>query len=357
MKIGILTYHRSNNVGALLQNYALIHKLSEIGHNVETIDYKCALIEHNNRFFAKRNLKESIKLLIQLFPFVKRERLFNRFRHKYINLSKEVYDKNSISESISIYDAFITGSDQVWNLNINNEDYTYFLDFVPISKYRLSYAGSFGYSKLPKRFEQKTIDELKKFSCISVREESAKDILSTFGIYSTVVLDPTLLLTGEQWRQNFGIHKKYSKKFIFVYLVAYTPELLSIAHKRAEKEGLELWVMHYNYRLFPKCKNITAASPLDFLHFINEAEIVYCSSFHAMCFSILFKKNFYYSLDKSKVNNNSRLETLAKSLNLSHRNIDKLNNRTIDYNEVDSLLIELRNSSLEYLKSINTINS
>lgn len=352
MKIGILTYHRSNNVGALLQNYALIHKLNELGHAAETIDYKCDYIEENNRLIVRRGIKETIKLLMQLFPFIKREMLFNHFRKVHIRLSSNSYNKKDIPKVLAYYDAFVTGSDQVWNLKLNGEDYTYLLDFVQSGKLCVSYAASFGYSKLPLQFQNQTIRELHKFSYVSVREESAKNILAEFGIKSQVVLDPTLLLTGNQWIQTFDIKKKIFTKYIFVYLVAYTPELLEAARKRAKEENLELWVMHYNYRPFPKCKNITSASPIDFLQYIYDAEYVYCSSFHAMCFSVLFKKEFFYALDKSKENNNSRLETLADSLDLRERNIENSSFRKIEYNHVENLLARSRKLSIEFLKSI-----
>ena len=39
MKIGILTYHRAENYGALLQAYGLKIYLSSLGHDVSFVDY------------------------------------------------------------------------------------------------------------------------------------------------------------------------------------------------------------------------------------------------------------------------------------------------------------------------------
>lgn len=39
MKIGILTYHRAENYGALLQAYGLKTYLSSLGHDVSFVDY------------------------------------------------------------------------------------------------------------------------------------------------------------------------------------------------------------------------------------------------------------------------------------------------------------------------------
>lgn len=354
MKIGILTYHRSNNVGALLQNFALIRALEQLGCKAETIDYRCKFIERHNRLFARRGFKENVKILIQLPYYILREKRFQNFRSLYIKKSENSYNRNNISNSISYYDLFISGSDQVWNLNLNGCDYTYLLDFVPYNKVRVSYAGSFGYSHIPKKYEEKTINELRAFSLLSVREKTAQSMLEYYNINSTVVLDPTLLLTSEDWKKNFDLNISAKKRYVFVYMVAYIPALLKKAREKAQELDCELLVMHYNYWPFPKCKNVRAASPIHFLQFINEAECVFCSSFHAMCFSILFHKQFFYGLDSSKNNNNSRLETLAKVLELADRNIECTALSDIDYGYVDFKLSKLRSESLNYLKE--TIN-
>ena len=82
-KVGILTYHRANNVGAVLQNHALQITLRNYC-DVETIDYKNALIEQANRIFTKKTLKDYIKTAIQLGSYIKRESCFNHYRKKYL---------------------------------------------------------------------------------------------------------------------------------------------------------------------------------------------------------------------------------------------------------------------------------
>ena len=355
MKIGILTYHRSNNVGALLQNYALLKAFEKLDCDAETIDYRCKFIEQQNRIFVWRGLKDSIKILLQLPYYILREKRFKHFRSLYIKKSKFIYNHDNVSSSALHYELFVSGSDQVWNLNLNGGDYTYLLDFVPNDKFRISYAGSFGYLHIPNNYEEKTLSELRRFSLLSVREKSAQQMLEHYGIDSTIVLDPTLLLLGQEWKKQFNLNKSSAKKYVFVYMVAYVPELLEKAREKAEELNCELLVMHYNYRPFPKCKNVRAASPASFLQLIDEAEYVFCSSFHAMCFSILFHKNFFYGLDKSKNNNNSRLETLAKVLKLTSRNIECAEFSDIDYSNVDLNLSVLRKEAFNFLIKIKNL--
>lgn len=350
MKIGVVTYHRANNVGAVLQNYALLEVLKSCGAHAETIDYKCRTIEKANRIWCKRSIKDTAKTLLQLYSFVSREIKFNLFRKRYLTLSKCSYTSDTIVQTLGLYDSFWTGSDQVWNMNLNGNDGTYLLDFIPVAtKGRYSYAGSFGYGEVPQTYLQDTISALKKFTRISVREDKAKEFLSNHHIEATVVLDPTLLLSGEDWKSLVRI-EQIKKKYVFVYIVAYTPELMERARTIADENGYELWVMHYSYRRYPNCRNIRNASPDEFLSYIFNAQIVLCSSFHAVCFSLLFHKNFYYALDKNKSNNNSRLSSLCTQLGLE-RSISCYPTKDINYQLIDAKLEELRKESLDFIKT------
>lgn len=353
MKIGIMTYHRANNVGALLQNYALQSVLNLYGVENESIDYYCNFIEYNNRIKYGKNIKDNIKKLIELNVLLKREIKFNNFRNKYLKISPIKYDDSNIRTCNDKYDIFISGSDQVWNMNLNGSDFNYLLEFVKDDSKKYSYAASCGYTTIPKRYEDKSIYLLKKFEDISVREEQTKELLNNYNIDSTVVLDPTLLLEENKWDEimkNINIKKKY----VFIYMVAYTPELLSEAIEYAKENNFDIYCMHYNYKNFKNVKNLRNVSPDEFLYYIKNAEFIYCSSFHAVCFSIIFKKSFAAGLDSSKINNNSRLITLLNNLGLSDRILTE-NNQTfeeINYENVFLKLQELKINSFSFIETI-----
>lgn len=351
MKIGIITYHRSNNVGALLQNYALQQVLNSCEFKTETIDYQCKYIEQNNRILFGKNLKTNIKKLLEFNVLIKREKKFQNFRKKYLEISSKRYNNSNIQICNNDYDVFISGSDQVWNMNLNGADYNYLLEFVKDDTKKISYAASFGYTSIPKEFEEKTISLLKRFKFITVREEQSKKLLNEYNINSEVVLDPTLLLEEQKWNSIIK-NKKITKKFVFIYMVAYTPKLLDEAKKYAEKHNYDIYCMHYNYKNFKNVKNLRNTSPDEFLYYIKNAEYIYCSSFHAVCFSIIFKKNFVAALDPNKNNNNSRLITLLNNLELSNRVL--VNNgqkfEKIDYEKVYLKLDNLKNISLKSIE-------
>ena len=351
MKVGILTYHRSNNVGAVLQNYALQQVLNKYGVENETIDYKCDFIEQNNRILFGKNLKANLKKLIELNTLIKREHKFKEFRKKYLLISPKVYSQSSIQNSNEIYDLFISGSDQVWNMKLNREDYNYFLKFVKDDSKKIAYAASFGYSVIPNEYEENTLNYLNKFKYISVREKQSKELLANYNIKSDVVLDPTLLLDSNKWEKiikNLNI----KKKFIFIYMVAYTPEILNVAIKYGKKNNYDVYCMHYNYKNFNNVKNVRSVSPDEFLYYIKNAEIVFCSSYHAVCFSILFKKKFFVALDASVNNNNSRINTLLSNLDLNERIFEKNKeyNDEIDYRNTFIKLEKLKDDSFKFIE-------
>lgn len=71
-----------------------------------------------------------------------------------------MYSQSSIQNSNEIYDLFISGSDQVWNMKLNREDYNYFLKFVKDDSKKIAYAASFGYSVIPNEYEENTLNYL-----------------------------------------------------------------------------------------------------------------------------------------------------------------------------------------------------
>lgn len=348
MKIGIITYHRANNVGAVLQNMAL-QKILNSRYDAETVDYRCTLIENGNRIFARRNVKDWVKFFIQMKSYIVREQNFVRFRKKYLRISQSDYQAEDIGKVNDIYDILIVGSDQVWNMNLNGGDYTYLLDFASEKTRKMAYAASMGYSRFPEKYQEQCLRCLKQFDYITVREDTMSQYLNEFGIQASVVLDPTLLLTGKQWAECIDLALPTKEKYVFVYMVAYTPDLLKEAKKYAEEEHLPIYIMHYGYKKIPGMHNVRSAGPDGFLKYLYNAEVVFCSSFHAVCFSVLFHKRFICALDPGNNNNNSRLLSLCTLLGLSSCILGDGANEAPDFNRVDSQLSILRAQSLNEL--------
>ncbi len=358
LKIGIITYHRAKNLGAMLQSYALQRTVQKYKGDCEIIDYRNEQMEESYRvkkLSEIHSLKEKIKSLL----FMKKNKAFEEvrteFNKKVQKISNKEYNKTNIKESNNIYDLFITGSDQVWNSKLNYNDKNYFLDFVTDNKKKNSYAASFGASELNQEQKQNAKGALTDFNKISVREQEGKKIIDELlKKESQVVLDPTLLLNEHEWEKLIKSERIEKEKYIFVYIIAYTPTLLEFARKLGKERNCKVICFHTSYQRYKGMKNITKVSPQDFLNYIKNAEAIVTSSFHGMCFSVNFKKEFYYELEEGKINNNSRLKTLAKTLNIENRRIinGKCENNIINYEKIEKRLNEERKKSIEFILSL-----
>lgn len=357
MKIGIITFHRPINYGAVLQTVALSKKIKDLGGKSEIIDYRTDIQEKtikNMNFKTAIGIKSKIKSL--LFSKINRDKIlkFNNFLKNNANLSEKVYNKENIAETNDRYDLFVSGSDQVWNLNLTNEDYNYFLKFVNENNKKVSYASSFGYANIPEEYRANSMKYLDEYRKITVREMQGKKIIEDIiNKQIDTVLDPTLLLNKEEWLQ---LAKKPSfkipKKFILLYVVSPTDEDFKIAKKLSKKLKMKIILINYNMRYVFGMKNCFNIGPEEFLWLFNNATLIITNSFHGTAFSINFNKDFYVRLSTKENNGNSRIQSIIDIMNLQHRYMDMQhieNQTTIDWNVVN------KNMKIEREKSIKIV--
>ncbi len=298
-KIGILTFHNADNLGAVLQAYALQTILTEeCGAETEIIDYRCQEIEKSRYAKCPGDKGEMLKyMLLSVYYYIKR-RGFDRFRMKYLNLSKK-YSKSNIHESAEVYSKFIVGSDQVWNLECSGRDKTYYLDFVCDIEKKFSYAASLG-NYVYRNEERHHIKKLlSNFMEVSVREKSALNVFEDLKISNLRVdIDPTLLLTNDKWR-DITSKRIYKKKYIFVYLVQQDVNVINAAKEYAKKHNLKLVSNKKSIKFMIR------NSPADFLSWIYNAEGVFTNSFHGTVFSLIFNKPLAADVEliSGKINN------------------------------------------------------
>lgn len=360
MKVGTLTYHDTRNFGAVLQAYALQKTIENLGVECEIIDYKSEFLNQVYKIksiYEIKSLKEFIKWALTVKYEKKSKIKFDKFNKNKQKFSLKSYTKDNINETNDIYDAFFVGSDQVWNLNLNNIDTTYFLDFVSDEGKKFSYAASFGYKEIPDEYLDITTKNLNTFSKISVREEQGKVIIGkTLKKTAQVVLDPTLLLEKENWNKIEANIDNLKKDYILVYSVAATPSLFEFAKKLGKEKNCEIVYINRSYFNKLGMKNIRNASPEEFLAYVNRAKYIVTSSFHGVAFALNYKKEFFYELDIKPHNNNSRLESIIDMVGLKSREIingsnSEVNNK-IDYDKVSYIIEKERIKSIDYLNNI-----
>lgn len=357
-KIGILTIHNAINYGAVLQAYALEFTLEKIGYEVEIINYIGTY--NNDTNYKKRNLKKRLKKIFWHNKYRLHDykcKKFDNFMQNYYQLSSKKYNKTSIKKIESQYDYFVTGSDQIWNLEITQQDTTFMLDFVSDSSKKISYAASFGYEKIPEKYVEITGKYLGLYASLLVREKSGVALLkNAYNLLAKFVLDPTLLLDEYGWKQLIS-DRLIKDKYIVIYTVACQKNLIEVAKKYAKENDCQI----YFIRLEPQKEKdlsihpIYDAGPKEFLSYIKYADCVFTTSFHGFAFAVNFNVNVYYEADKELNNNTGRLIDLAYELGLSYRCISQDyftddNKKIIDWNVVNQKLNRLR------LASVNELN-
>lgn len=354
-KIGVLTFHRSLNYGAVLQAYALVKSIEMLGYKCELIDYRNERLEETDsakRFIKTKNIVRAGYQFVEMpFWFVRRHK-FNKFL-KTSNISKRVLN---IDEDVeSKYAKFFVGSDQVWNYKITGTDKNYFFHEIKDSSKINSYAASFGISILPNDLENVYREALTRFNKISVREPQGATIVKKLsGVDAKVVIDPSLLLPKEHWLSLLGDNRKIEGDYIVIYQRAYSRSLIRFAHELSKKTNCKLITINGNPRQFIRGRNVLDAGPIDFLDIFANAKFIVTNSFHGIAFSLNLNKNFYIELLDEKFEVNSRLVNIIKNFDIDDRKIENVilteKIKQPDFITINKKLFEARSDSLEFLK-------
>lgn len=364
-KIGIITYQRAINYGAILQAYALQNTIKELGYHCEIIDYRNAKLEDRHEkitFALNKGIKDLLKYFLLGREFNKKHDKFREFADRYLNLSNPMYSKEDLIAKEMEYDLFITGSDQVWNYNINGMDSIYFLDFVNDKSKKKSYAASFGLSKIPVELRKAYKDLLFDFDSILIREKQGADIIrDLISKESSVVLDPTMLISKYKWLRLINNTSYSNDKFILVYAFGGSEKIKDLALNISERTGYRvLWISN-TYKYSNKIKFIKSAGPEEFLSLFKDAEFVITNSFHGTAFSINFNKQFFTELLPESTGVNSRLEDILELFELQDRKITSSNAKVIEsqvnYDKVNIKLEEERKKSMSLLKDVISANN
>lgn len=353
MKVGIITLYNCYNYGAVLQAYATYKYVKMLGYeNVELINYENAYeakMKKTVPFVFSGSLKEIIKKFIQYFILGKNRNLKKAFKnfHKEFKISNKKY--NSIEELKNTdYDILISGSDQIWNPTIFNEmDKAYLLDFSETAK-KISIASSAGSYKFSSDEKIKIIKSLKKYSGISVREETLKKQLEDEIQDIFVSTDPTLLLSEKEWCDNLKSNNKYNEKnsdYVLLYIVdANLKTYLAEIRKLKQKVKKDFWLITpYKYKMECIDKNIVGATPNDFISLVKNSDMVVTNSFHGVIFSSNFNKKFI-ALENHK--NPVRTKDYLNRIGIPER---------IVKNELEVENIEIENFNMDYHKNIEKI--
>lgn len=352
MKIGIITFHRAINYGAILQTYAMYNYLKNNYDNVYVVDYFPEYLHKRYAVFClKRDLSKNIirmcqNILDEIFCINQRyhrKKLFASFIKKNLQL-------NSIN---SKYDIIFLGSDQIWNpvLTGNILDPIFWGNNINANKI-CSYAPSMETEiEYTDKTKQQIRNYLENFSSLSVREKSLKDYLKNkFNKDSTLVCDPVFLLDQCFWIQKCVSKPPINKEYVLLYLVRVSNKIIKKVRTFCKIKGLELIIISNDSHYYIH-KNIIL-SPDEFVNYIYHATYIFSTSFHATAFSIILKKQFYtFSLGNK---GNSRVIDLLNNIGISKRlitiNDDIIDDNFISYDQHVDKINTLIKTSKDYIE-------
>ncbi len=346
-----------------MQAYALQEAVSQnFGCECEIINYKCPIVEERYALKPHLNggLKQKAKQLAAFAAFfsrkIKKRKHFKNFRERFFKLSSKTYDPSNIfSANSDGYDVVITGSDQIWNLMLTGGDDAYYLSWC--SKRKASYAASFGFSTVPKKYEYgKARDVLSQYAAVGVRElaylENGDDAVPN----AVLTVDPTLLWGSDFWDGvRSGKYDKKKGKYILLYIIASERAVFEKAKKLSEKYGLPVYFINQSTHIEKGFENLFDVSVEDFIDLIANAHTVITTSYHGLIFSILYRKNFYIGVSNMKNNFNSRIETLLGHIELSVEDVATGNEERrseLDFYKIESLIDKKRQASKKVLENI-----
>lgn len=332
-RIGIIThYYDSLNYGGVLQAYALTWILNCLGADAKQIQYK---FKKKERGTIPVEIKKSIISLYSFLFLSRRKNKFNNFRSN-IPHSDEVFTLDTSDKLNDYFDAFICGSDQVWNPVCIDD--VFLLSFAASNKEKFSYAASIGVSDAKDNFIRGLADAIKDYKILTIRESLYKERLQSYISREVgVVLDPTLLVEKEQW--DIVAQKGVCiQKYALAYFLGDDMLSRQIVRSFGRKYGLRVVSIPHaarfsKYDLSYADKYIYSAAPEDFVSLVKNADYIFTDSFHCVAFSCIYHKNFFFFERKGNENMSGRIIELAKLFNAEANICVGLGSKSLDYIE------------------------
>lgn len=361
LKVALLTIS-CLNIGAVLQAFALKEYLCTRYSNLSVellrlkpnVDYNAAVFKAG----TGRLVRDVVVAVITLCKYFRIKRGIE-LTEEFKNINFTFIPRDSTSDfmnDIPPYDIYLTGSDQVFNIGNKNTD-IYYQRFAKNGAKKLAYAPSFGVGEFDTDYIDKIKTDILDFDALSCREESGAAVLSQITERNIPrVLDPTLLLSAQEW-DRVAVQPNYRRKYIFIYDLNGGQALVDMACKIKADTGLDIVCFTLKPQKFYRGidKQIYGVGPAEFLGWISRAEYVVTDSFHGTIFSINYDKPFtaYIAFKHTS----QRIVSLLTHIGLSDRLVydpHQFNFSAgllrLEYDK--NKLIALRKVSQDYLDSI-----
>lgn len=387
--VGIITVHHYGNYGSALQAYASQKVFEKLGYDTYIIDYRSPNVcyatdrymdynsmddsywrklEKRKRGFVKRAVKAVLsrphiaQFLYHKLGVTKGVDL-NQFWLKNLKMTRRYNSLRELFSEPPHFDIYVVGGDQLWNTYITYNNPAYFLAFADKGAKKISFSTSIGIPHIPDEALPSFKKGMNNLSSILVREDEGVAYLRSMGYKAERVLDPTLMLTKEEWNQRLDKHYKPAyEKYILAYFLDptdWTAELLETVRKQT---GLSVIVIGNKQEGNPKTTGYTYTGNIKtdvFLSLFSNAEIVVTNSFHGIAFTLIFEKLLVatYRGEDSDVSMNSRHRNIVNMFELSsclydrtHFSTERINYK-MNYDRIRFLMNEYKRQTIDLLKN------
>lgn len=370
MKKALLTtVFTGYNYGSSLQALAGKTILNEVGYDCDLVAMKSLIKGRDVRINKLINIlwrtillsgNSSVKSIKTYQKTYQKELIgdsvykFARFTEDY--LTPQYLSWSELKKKAVECDACFAGSDQIWNSSTLYIDPLYYLRFAPREK-RIALAPSFGRDFVAEYNKNKIGQWISEFASISIREDSGVGIIKELtGRDAVQLIDPTLMVSGEKWKQLLGIRDE-NENYILAYFLDKPSENAQNAILELKKKyGCDVIAIPYRFEDMDFCDKMVPTGPIEFINLVNNAKCVLTDSFHGTAFSINLHTPFYvfnreYGTASSQ---SSRVESILRKIKMERRFApEKINEDedSLDFGYSEAILEEERGKAKDYIKS------
>ncbi|MCU0915847.1 MAG: polysaccharide pyruvyl transferase family protein [Planctomycetes bacterium] len=330
MNIGIVTFHRAANYGAVLQAFALQTFLRQAGHSPFLVDHHYGSAPET----ARKRAGFSLRKMLADGVTRRRHAVFAEFRRRYLAVSETSYrSEQALMENPPAADAYICGSDQIWNpryLTLPKDERASFLGFGETEVRRIAYAASLGVSSLAPEWSRRLAEHLQRFDRVGVREKDAVRLIAGLGRSDVVwTPDPTLLLPAEVYERILPLIER-DHRLVYSYILHPPASELVRRTRECICRCLSLPYIETFKRGVLRVLCGGGPDPCQWLSTLKSAQFVVTNSFHGAVFSLLFRRPFIVlPLEGASAGMNGRMESLLHRVGLADRFVTQYDSRQI----------------------------
>lgn len=354
MKVAVITFPLINNYGGIIQAFAMMKLLEDLGHEPTLVNFQS---ESKCKSVSKFIIKKYCLFFMSRFKNVTltlKNKELAKFVDVYISPKTDPIcnsqDLKDYFESNN-FDACVVGSDQVFSkMGYTHFENDYSLGFVKDDVIKLSYAASFGADRYQGDSQQIEFHKknLNRFAGVSVREESGVNVCKdTFSVDSTHVLDPTMMISPSYYLDIIATDKTKAElrnnNELFAYVLDSDEAKTTTIQQFAKNKELS------TRQINDGNASVDVISMEKWISSIYNAEHVITDSFHGCVFCIIFNKPFHCYINRKR--GADRFISLLKMFGLESRIIEgDISDELIDWKYVNAKLAEHHLKSANFLR-------